>query len=110
MKKSDLDMVQDLFGTTFTHMCESAAIAEAMESQLADVIQYAQEYFGASEHIKALSLMVVMPWEVSPYLITDRQLTVKLEVWLTPQQQYLSLSERDKKALHRAFEAIRKGL
>ena len=69
-----------------------------------------QEYFGASEHIKALSLMVVMPWEVSPYLITDRQLTVKLEVWLAPQVEYQTLNESDRKALHRAFEAIRKGL
>lgn len=110
MKKSDLVMIEDLFGRSFNHLCESAAIAEAMESQLADAIQYAQEYFGASEHIKALSLMVVMPWEASPYLITDRQLTVKLEVWLTPQLKYQSLSETDKQALHRAFEAIRKGL
>ena len=102
-------MVEDLFGTTFTHLCESAAIAEAMESQLADAVIYAQEY-GASEHIFDLLSMVIMPWEVNPYLITDRQLTVKLEVWLTPQSEYLSLNERDKKALHRAFEAIRKGL
>lgn len=109
MKKSDLIMVEDLFGTTFTHLCESAAIAEAMESQLADAVLYAQRY-GASEHIECLLSMVIMPWEVNPYLITDRQLTVKLEVWLTPQPEYLSLNETDKKALHRAFEAIRKGL
>ena len=109
MKKSDLNMVEDLFGTTFTHLCESAAVAEAMESQLTDAVLYAQRY-GASEHIESLLSMVVMPWEVNPYLIIDRQLTVKLEVWLTPQPEYQSLSERDKKALHRAFEAIRKGL
>ncbi len=102
-------MIQDLFGRSFNHLCESAEIAEAMESQLADAVLYAQEY-GASEHISNLLSMVVMPWEVNPYLITDRQLTVKLEVWLTPQPEYLSLNETDKKALHRAFEAIRKGL
>lgn len=110
MKKSDLVMIEDLFGRSFNHLCESAAIAEAMESQLADAVVYAQEYFGASEHIEELLLMVVMPWEVNSYLITDRQLTVRLEVWLAPQVEYQTLNESDRKALHRAFEAIRTGL
>lgn len=109
MKKLDRFIIEDLFGMTYSELCQREQIAQAMESELSDLVLYAQEY-GASEHIFDLLSMVIMPWEVSPQQLNDYHLVVKLQVILPDRREYQVLSEEDKQALRRACEAIRKGL
>lgn len=110
MKNSDKFIIEDLFGMTYSELCQREEIAQAMESELSDVVLYAQEY-GASEHVKDLLSMVIMPWEVPEHhQLNDYHLVVKLMVILPDRREYQVLSEEDKQALRRACEAIRKGL
>lgn len=110
MKKSDRFIIEDLFGMTYSELCQREEIAQAMESELSDVIKYAQEY-DASEHITDLLSMVIMPWEVPDcHQLNDWHLVVKLRVLLPQNEVYQHLSEKDKQALFKACEAIRTGL
>lgn len=110
MKKSDRFIIEDLFGMTYSELCQREDIAQAMESELSDLVLYAQEY-GASEHIAQLLSMVIMPWEVSDcHQLNDYHLVVKLMVLLPDRREYQVLSEEDKHAIRMACEAIRKGL
>lgn len=110
MKNSDKFIIEDLFGMTYSELCQRDMIAQAMESELSDIVKYAQEY-GASEHVTSLLSMVIMPWEVAEYhQLNDYHLVVKLMVLLPDRREYQVLSKKDKQALRRACEAIRKGL
>lgn len=58
MKNVDKFMIEDLFSLSYTEFCVRNLTAQALESELDDLIMYAQRY-GASEHIEVLHLVAI---------------------------------------------------